>query len=82
MTLHKITFEKHNGLLDVSNGSVMFYMMVFQSILHVREFLGAIEPGNYKGWVHDGRYGLLDIDSGWIYVDLEWHPPNSIRLNI
>lgn len=80
MPFRKIRFEKHDGYIDHSTGNVAFYKLLFESILHVGDFLGPLEPGNYRGWVEGDRYGLIDLDSGWVYTDLEWHPPNTIQV--
>jgi hypothetical protein len=70
--------EKHEGLIDYSTGNVVFYKFLFESIFQAGEFLGSIKPGNYKGWVNGDAYGLIDLDSGWVYTNLEWYPPNTI----
>ena len=55
MTFQKIRFEKHDGFIDYSTGNVAFYKLLFESILHVGDFLGPLEPGNYRGWVQGDR---------------------------
>jgi len=82
MTFQKIQFEKHDGFMDFSSGCVEFYKLVFTSIFHVRKFLGSVKPGNYTGWVNGTQFGLVDLDSGWIYMDRAWFPPNSLDIGI
>lgn len=69
MTLHKIEFDKHKGFMNHETKSVIFYNLEFESILHVKNFLKNLEPGDYQGWVEDDRYGLIDQKTGLVY---EW----------
>ena len=60
----KINFEGHQGELVKSDGSVIFYDLIFDDILHARKFLKLIPPGNYIGWIENKYFGVTDIVTG------------------
>ena len=68
--------------MNFSDGAVMFYNLIFLNIIHATNFFRHLDPGNYEGWIKDDLYGIVDLDTGWIYSNFDWHPPNSITLNI
>jgi hypothetical protein len=78
----KIQFEKHQGTLNTSDGTVVFYKLIFKNIIDASNFLRHLDPGNYEGWVHGDLFGIVDSDTGWIYSNFDWHPPNSIDIYI
>ena len=78
----KIQFEKHHGIMNTSNGTVTFYNLVFLNIIHASNFFRHLDPGNYDGWVKDDLFGIVDLDTGWIYSNSDWHPPNNLILDI
>lgn len=71
MTVGKIEFEKHKGLMDFSDNSVIFYNLRFKNIVDVKDFFNTLKPGNYKGWVKDDKFGLINLDSGVIFTYLD-----------
>lgn len=78
----KVRFEKHQGELNFSDGTAVFYNLIFKNIIQAGNFLRHLNPGNFKGWVNDEQFGVVDLDSGWIYTNSSWYPPNSIKLYI
>jgi hypothetical protein len=78
----KIRFEKHHGTMDFSDGTVVFYKLIFKNIIDAGNFLRELDPGNYKGWVQGDHFGIVDLDTGWIYSNFDWHPPNSIDIYV
>jgi hypothetical protein len=60
----KINFEGHHGELMKSDGSVIFYDLIFDDILHARKFLQLIPPGNYTGWIENKYFGVTDVITG------------------
>lgn len=61
--MNKIEFNKHKGYYDKVNNHIVFYNLVFNDIFHAGNFLKNIEPGNYTGWVNDGKFGLINLDT-------------------
>lgn len=61
---HKIQFEKHSGFMDMTTKNVSFYNLVFDDIFHASKFLEHIHPGNYKGWVYESEFGIIDLNTG------------------
>ena len=77
MEWKRMKFEKHDGIIDYSSGRVAFYKLMFDNIFQGGNFIRRIKPGNYQGWVRGKKFGLVDLDSGWIYTNFRWHPPKS-----
>ncbi len=78
----KIQFEKHHGVMDSSTGSVTFYKLIFNNMIEASKFLKDLDPGNYQGWVRGDHFGVVDLDTEWIYSNFDWHPPNSIDIYV
>ncbi len=68
--------------MDFSDGTVVFYKLIFKNIIDAGNFLRELDPGNYKGWVQGDHFGIVDLDTGWIYSNFDWHPPNSIDIYV
>ncbi len=68
--------------MNFSDGTATFYNLTFKDIIVAGNFLRDLKPGNFKGWVTHNTFGLVDLDSGWIYTNSEWYPPNSLSLDI
>ena len=74
-----ITFEQHQGTLNINDNSVEFYGIQFKTIVEAIKFLANVEPGvEYERWFYRRHKGLVNSNDGWIYVDLKWFPDSDM----
>lgn len=75
-----ISYNKHYGLLNPDDNSVMFYGMGFKDICDAMKFLKDLEPPSYRDeyiyqpWHYNMHKGLLHIKTKQIYLDSRWLP--------
>ena len=78
-----IQFEGHKGTLDIETNNVIFYDMVFTSILYAAKFLKGIPVGpEYRAWYYRSHKGLLNEDDGSVYVKDRWLPDEEFAMEL
>lgn len=67
-----IEFEHHCGRQHHSEGYVVFYGLLFESILQASTFLRNTSPGRYKGVYLRGNKYLVDKPTNSFYNGSKW----------
>lgn len=76
--METIIFQKHRGLLNKDDQTVMFYGVGFKNIIEAMETLKYIEfcsdINTYTGWYYNFNKGIMNLKTGEVFIDLRWLP--------
>ena len=70
-----IIFEKHRGILNETDNSVIFYGVYFDNILIASKSLKNLIPGEvYYMWCYKYQTGFIHDKTKQIFIDNRWMP--------
>ena len=74
--MEEIVYNKHRGLLNTDDQSVMFYGLGFKDIIDAIKTLKHFpaKDNTYIGWYYNMNKGVLNKVTGEIFLDLRWLP--------
>ena len=74
--MENITFQKHRGLLNTDDQTVIFYGLGFKTIIDAMKTLKHFPAKDniYSGWYYNLHKGILNSQTGEVFLDLRWLP--------
>ena len=70
-----IIFERHRGVLNETDNSVIFYGVYFDNILSAAKSLKNLIPGEvYYMWCYKYHTGFINDKTKQVFIDNRWMP--------